>query len=188
MLISGMVLLKKRDELNINGRKSKDHLNLATLSYLFSLQADSDVALSQWVSMIEDTLRHQLQPVTQQSNQKTSTQQLNQQYGQHFQTASASASPNVYSNRGGSSRPEKETMSATDNENSNSHLHSAMTDEGEDTFKTGMRSSASTTSSKTDRKLTIGSRNRSPTGSSPKEKNRKASSGKIWLIPELPSH
>ena len=112
----------------------------------------------------------------------------NQQYGQHFQTASASASPNVYSNRGGSSRPEKETMLATDNENSSSHLHSAMTDEGEDTFKTGMRSSASTTSSKTDRKLTIGSRNRSPTGSSPKEKNRKASSGKICLIPELPSY
>ena len=160
-------------------------MNLATLSYLFSLQADSDVALSQWVSMIEDTLRHQLQPV---SNQKTSTQQLNQQYGQHFQTASASASPNVYSNRGGSSRPEKETMSATDNENSSSHLHSERPDEGEDTFKTGMRSSASTTtSSKTDRKLTIGSRNRSPTGSSPKEKNRKASTGKICLISRLPS-
>ena len=159
---------------------------MATLSYLFSLQADSDVALSQWVSMIEDTLRHQLQPV---SNQKTSTQQLNQQYGQHFQTASASASPNVYSNRGGSSRPEKETMSATDNENSSSHLHSERPDEGEDTFKTGMRSSASTTtSSKTDRKLTIGSRNRSPTGSSPKEKNRKASTGKICLISEQPYH
>ena len=161
---------------------------MAISSYLFSLQADSDVALSQWVSMIEDTLRHQLQPVTHQSNQKTSTQQLNQQYGQHFQTASASASPNVYSNRGGSSRPEKETMSATDNENSSSHLHSDRPDEGDDTFKTGMRSSASTTSSKTDRKLTIGSRNRSPTGSSPKEKNRKASSGKICLIPELPSY
>ena len=62
---------------------------------------------------------------------KKSEQIANQQYGQHFQTASASASPNVYSNRGGSSRPEKETMSATDNENSSSHLHSAMTDEGE---------------------------------------------------------
>ena len=97
-------------------------------------------------------------------------------------SSSASASPNVYAIRNAEMAHEKDRLGAMDNENSNIHFNSATTDEGEDTLKGGMRNSGPTASGKTDRKLTIGSRNRSPTGSSPKEKSRKASAG--MLLPD----
>ena len=119
--------------------------------------------MSQWVALIEDTLRHQLQPPhSNASSQKTSTQY---QFS-HFPIGSATASPSAYSNR---------TAEKDDNEAS----HSTLNEEVEDTHK---KNSSAPASGKIDRKLTIGSRNRSPTGSSPKEKNRKASAGKIFNL------
>ena len=121
-------------------------------------QAESDASLSHWVSVIEDTLRHQT-PQSNSSNQKTST---HYQFS-HFPIGSATASPNAYSPQ---VREDTETN------------HAAANEEAEDNHK---KNSSAPTSGKADRKLTIGSRNRSPTGSSPKEKSRKASAGKIYL-------
>ena len=142
------------------------------------MKAESDAALNHWVSLIEDTLRHQLQPIQYNTyNPKTSTHN-HYQYG-HFPGGSAAASPNVYANRTNDSRQEKEHLASNDNETSNIHFSPTTTDEREETLKGGLGATTATaTSSKTDRKLTIGSRNRSPTGSSPKEKSRKASAGK----------
>jgi len=143
-----------------------------------SFKAESDAALNQWVSLIEDTLRHQLQP-------KTSSH-YHYQYG-HFPGGSASASPNVYANRTNDSRQEKELLASNDNETSNIHFIPSTTDEREETLKGGLGPiTATATSGKTDRKLTIGSRNRSPTGSSPKEKSRKASAGKSSFTSDMP--
>ena len=140
------------------------HITKLNIHFLYHFKADSDVSLNQWVSVIEDTLRHQLQPSqSNSSNQKTST---HYQFS-HFPIGSAAASPNAYLNRTVETRQERE-----DNETN----HSAANEEAEDIHK---RNTSAHTSGKVDRKLTIGSRNRSPTGSSPKEKSRKASAGKI---------
>ena len=131
--------------------------------FCYPLKAESDATLNHWVSAIEDTLHHHLQPPhSNTSNQKSSTQY----HFSHFPIGSATASPNAFSNR---------TVEKDDNETN----HSALNDEVEDIHK---KNSSAPASGKIDRKLTIGSRNRSPTGSSPKEKSRKASAGKIFSI------
>ena len=66
-------------------------------------------------------------------------------------------------------------MEKDDNETN----HSALNEDIEDTHK---KNSSAPASGKIDRKLTIGTRNRSPTGSSPKEKSRKASAGEIFSM------
>ena len=125
------------------------------------------------MSVIEDTLRHQLPPSQfNVPNPKTSSHYPHQ-YGNLPQVA-ASASPNAYIGGALDNRQEKDSSSAFDNDTP--HFSSTTTGEGDDTVKAEIRSSSGTTAGG-NRKLTL-SRNRSPTGTSPATKSRKASAGK----------
>ena len=171
--------LKLRRVQNVYSRYEKVKIKFVLLNFKFNeitftiivsyrlfchpIKAESDATLNHWVSVIEDTLHHHLQPPhSNTSNQKSSTQY----HFSHFPIGSATASPNAFSNR---------TVEKDDNETN----HFALNEDIEDTHK---KNSSAPASGKIDRKLTIGTRNRSPTGSSPKEKSRKASAGEIFSM------
>ena len=151
---------------------------ILTVNKTFLLfQADSDVALSQWVSMIEDTLRHQLQPsqFSISESKLSSTQYSYQPYSSHL-TATAGISA-------GSTDDVRQGF-----KDSSAFDHSqgtpAATTSGDTREDTSVRSdvrSSGASNSTSNRKITLYTRNRSPTGTSPATKSRKASTGKHFL-------
>ena len=128
------------------------------------------------MSAIEDTLRHQLQP-------KTSSHYPYQQYSHLSQTTVPSGSPIASANglidlrQGGT-----EISPAFDNQTSRIS-NARLTGEADDNVKVGGfrgPTGGSSGPSAGNRKLTI-TRNRSPTGTSPATKTRKASAGEFLI-------